>query len=170
MRHRSFPVHTLLAATLAFLFAATGAEAQEADRGFSLDLFGSYFIAESGGDTADEESWGLRGSYRFTNVWALEAALATLRDDGTDVYFGDLSAKAYLLQSSRFEGYLLGGVGLLRIDDLDDEETTLHLGLGAEVKLSDRAYLRPEVRARWLEEDVDAVTFMEYSLGIGWRF
>jgi Outer membrane protein beta-barrel domain len=169
MLHRYVLFCGLLAAVFGLLLPAES-HAQEADRGFSLDLFGAYLTAESGGDTAEEESWGLRGSYRFTNVWALEGALSTLRDDGTDVYFGDLSAKAYLLRSGRFEGYLLGGAGLLRIDDLDDEETTLHLGLGAEIKLSDRAYLRPEVRARWLEEDVDAVTFMEYSLGIGWQF
>ena len=170
MLHRSFPFHILLAATLAFLGTAADAGAQEADRGFSLGLFGAYFTSESGGDTADEEAWGLRGSYRFTNVWAVEAALSTLRDDGTGVYFGDLSAKAYFFHADRFEAYLLGGAGLLRIDDLDEEETTLHLGLGTELKLSGNAYLRPEVRARWLEEDVDAVTFMEYSLGIGWRF
>lgn len=159
----------VLAATLG-LFLPAEAHAQEADRGFSLDLFGSYFVAYSDGDSVDDEAWGLRGSYRFTNVWALEAALSTLTDDGVDVYFGDLSAKAYLLHSDRFEGYLLGGVGLLRIDQFDEDETTLHLGLGAEIKLGDRAYLRPEVRGRWLEEDVDAVTFVDYSLGIGWRF
>jgi hypothetical protein len=159
-----------LAAALAFALTSVEASAQEADRGFSLDLFGSYITAESDGDTADEETWGLRGSYRFTNVWALEAAVSNLREEGTDAYFGDLSAKAYLLHTDRFEGYLLGGVGLLRIDELDEDETTLHLGLGAEIKLGRRAYLRPEVRARWLEEDVDAVTFMDYSVGIGWRF
>lgn len=100
----------------------------------------------------------------------MEAAVSNLREEGTDAYFGDLSAKAYLLHTDRFEGYLLGGVGLLRIDEFDEDETTLHLGLGAEIELGNRAYLRPEVRARWLEEDVDAVTFMDYSVGIGWRF
>ncbi|MFP5285261.1 MAG: outer membrane beta-barrel protein [Thermoanaerobaculia bacterium] len=170
MLHRSLPVPAFLPAILALFLSAADAGAQEADRGFSLDLFGAYITAESGGETADEESWGLRGSYRFTNTWALEAALSTVRDEGTNVYFGDLSAKAYFFHSGRVEAYLLGGAGLLAIDDLESGEGTLHLGLGAEIKLSDRAYLRPEVRGHWLAEDVGAVTFMEYSLGIGWRF
>lgn len=157
-----------LAAVLMIVLGSSAAHAQDESRGFSLDLFGSYLTAEADGDTADEESWGLRGSYRFTNVWALEAALATVREEGEDAYFGDVSVKAYLFRSNRFDGYLLGGAGLLKVND--HEETTLHAGLGAEIALGERTYLRPEVRARWLEEDVDAVTFMEYSLGIGWRF
>jgi hypothetical protein len=170
MLHRSLSIQALLAAILALFLSAAGVNAQEADRGFSLDLFGTYITLESGGETADEEAWGLRGSYRFTSVWALEAALSAIRTEGTNVYFGDLSAKAYFLHSGRVEAYLLGGAGLLAIDDLESGQGTLHLGLGAEIKMSDRAYLRPEVRGRWLAEDVDAVTFMEYSLGIGWRF
>ena len=157
-----------LAAALILFLGSSAAHAQEESRGFSLDLFGSYFTAEADGDTANEESWGLRGSYRFTNVWALEAALSTVRDDGVDAYFGDVSAKAYLVDSSRLEGYLLGGVGSLKVED--EEETTLHLGLGAEIRLGERAYLRPEVRGHWLAEHTDVVTFMDYSLGIGLRF
>lgn len=167
MSRRLVGFQITLAAALILFLGSSAAHAQEEYRGFSLDLFGSYFSAEADGDTANEESWGLRGSYRFTNVWALEAALSTVREDGVDAYFGDVSVKAYLVDTSRFEGYLLGGVGSLKVEDA--EETTLHLGLGAEIQLGERAYLRPEVRGRWFEEDVDAVTFMEYSLGIGWR-
>jgi hypothetical protein len=168
MSRRLVGFQITLAAALILFLGSSAAHAQEENRGFSFDLFGSYVTAEADGDTADEESWGLRGSYRFTNVWALEAALSTVREEGEDAYFGDVSAKAYLFDTNRFEGYLLGGVGLLKVED--EEETTLHLGLGAEIALGERAYLRPEVRGRWFEEDVDAVTFMEYSLGIGWRF
>lgn len=162
-----FPI--TLAAVLMIVLGSSAAHAQDENRGFSLDLFGSYVTAESDGDTASEESWGLRGSYRFTNVWALEAALSTIREEGTDSYWGDVSLKAYVFRADRFQGYLLGGAGLLKVEDFD-EETTLHLGLGAEIALGERAYLRPEVRGRWFEEDVDAVTFMDYSLGVGLRF
>jgi hypothetical protein len=157
-----------LAAVLILFLGSSAAQAQEEHRGFSLDLFGSYFTAEADGDTANEESWGLRGSYRFTNVWALEAALSTVREDDVNAYFGDVSLKAYLVDTSRFEGYLLGGAGSLKVED--EEETTLHLGLGAEIFLGERAYLRPEVRGHWFKEDVDAVTFLDYSLGVGLRF
>lgn len=156
------------AAVLMVVLGASAARAQDESRGFSLDLFGAYVTAEANGDTADEESWGLRGSYRFTSVWALEAALSTLRQEGENLYFGDVSVKAYLFQANRFAGYLLGGAGLLKVNNV--EETTLHAGLGAEIALGERSYLRPEIRGRWLEEDVDIVTFMDYSLGVGVRF
>ncbi len=165
-RFAGFPI--TLAAVLMIVLGSSAAHAQDEDRGFSLDLFGSYFTAEADGDTADEEAWGLRGSYRFTDIWALEAAVSNLREEGDNAYFGDVSVKAYLFNSNRFDAYLLGGAGLFKVNDV--EETTLHAALGAEIALGERAYLRPEVRGRWLEEDVDAVTFMEYSLGIGWRF
>lgn len=168
MSRRLADFRITLAAVLMIVLGSSAAHAQEENRGFSLDLFGSYFTAEADGDTANEESWGLRGSHRFTNVWALEAALSTIREEGVDAYFGDASLKAYLFHSNRVEGYLLGGAGILRVED--EDETTLHLGLGAEIALGERAYLRPEVRGRWFEEDVDAVTFMDYSLGFGLRF
>lgn len=157
-----------LAATLCFSFLSPSAHAQTAGRGFSLGLSGVYLTAHSGGDTASEEGLGLRGAYRFTDVWAMEGALSRFTGDGEEGWFGDVSAKAYFLRSNRFELYGLAGAGLLRV--LGGEEETLHLGLGAEIPLGDRAYLRPDVRGRWLTQDIGAVTFVDYSLGVGWRF
>jgi len=149
------------------LAAASPAAAQEEHRGFSLDLFGSYFTVTADGDSANDEGYGLRGSYRFTNVWAVEGALARLADDD-EVWIGDLSAKAYLVDTSRFELYALAGPGQFKVPG--DEETTFHVGIGAEIALGDRAYLRPEVRGRWFADDVDLATFVDYSVGFGWRF
>jgi hypothetical protein len=168
---RSVLVQATLATVLAFALGAREARAQEEARGFSLDLFGSSITAKSGGDTADEETWGMRGSYRFTNAWALEGSLSTLRFEGVDLFFGDFSAKGYVLHSHGVDVYLLSGVGLLTVEDLNFPEATLHAGVGAEIALGERgAYLRPEIRARWPVQDVSAVTFLDYSVGIGWRF
>jgi len=47
----------------------------------------------------------------------------------------------------------------------------LHAGIGAEIGLSDRIYLRPEVRGRWLTEDLNGENHLvDFSLGFGWRF
>ena len=165
---RRLLLSTTLAAALCFSFLSPSARAQTPERGFSLDLFGSYLTAHADGDSSSEESLGLRGSYRFTSIWAVEGALSRLDDDGEDAWIGDLSAKAYFLNSNRLDLYALAGAGLFRV--VGEEETTLHLGLGAEIPLGDRAYLRPEARGRLLLDNLDAVTFVDYSLGVGWRF
>jgi hypothetical protein len=159
---------TLIAAALG-LAAASAASAQSEERGPSFDLFGSYVRPTDSDADFHTESYGLRGGYRFSNVWALEGSLSRLNED-VDVWFGDLSAKAYLVHSRPIEIYALAGPGLFKVED-EGEETTLHLGLGAEIGLGRKAYLRPEVRGRWLADELSADEgLVDYSLGIGWRF
>jgi len=56
----------------------------------------------------------VRGGFRFSNVWALEGALSRLNEDAA-VGFADLSAKAYVIDSDRFEIYALAGPGLYKV-------------------------------------------------------
>lgn len=103
-------------------------------------------------------------------VFAVEGSLSRLNEEDVDVWFGDLSLKAYFVHADRFEMYALAGPGLFRVES-EDEETTVHFGFGGDISLSERAYLRPEVRGRWLEDELrfdDGI--VDYSLGIGWRF
>jgi hypothetical protein len=111
----------------------------------------------------------VRGGFRFTPVWALEGSLSRLNEDG-DVWFGDLSAKAYAFHSDRFGVYALAGPGLFKVSD-EDEDVMVHLGIGAEINLGQRAYVRPEVRGRWLADELNADEgLLDYSVGFGWRF
>lgn len=159
---------TLLAAVLAFA-AASSAAAQSVENGPSFELFGAYVRPADSDADFDTESYGLRGGYRFSNVWAVEGSLSRLNED-VDVWFGDLSAKAFFIHSSRFEIYALGGPGLFKVEG-ESEETTVHLGVGAEIGLGQKAYLRPEVRGRWLTDELRTDEgLLDYSLGIGWRF
>lgn len=160
-------------AVLTFMAAFSAASAQDDGRRFSLDLFGAQVrLLDSDSDGFDTESYGLRGGFRFSNVWALEGSLSRLNED-VDVYFADLSAKAYFVHSNNFEIYALAGPGIFRVSDEGEDEdlTTVHLGLGTEIGLGQRAYLRPEVRGRW---DADEIRFedgiVDYSLGLGLRF
>lgn len=161
----------LLFATLALpALAASAAAQEEPERGFSLDLFGAH-LRGSGEDGASTRSLGLRGGYRFSRTWALEGSLSRL-DEDAQVWFGDLSAKAYFVHAPRFELYALGGPGGFRVqaggDGVDQE--TIHLGIGAELGLGRQAYLRPEVRRRWEINSVESGGINEYSLGFGWKF
>lgn len=167
-----FRIHRLsitFATALLSLAAASPALAQDVETGPTFELFGARVEPINNDIDFSTESYGVRGGYRFSNRWALEAAVSRL-DEDVDIWIGDLSAKAYAFQSDRFGIYALGGPGVYKVEDIV-EELTLHLGIGAEIGLGQRAYLRPEVRGNWLAEELKADEgLVEYSLGIGWRF
>ncbi|HKI04716.1 MAG TPA: porin family protein [Thermoanaerobaculia bacterium] len=171
MTRRIHRLSMTFAAALFSLVAASSALAQSEERGATLELFGSR-IQQIEGPKFHNESYGLRGGFRFSETWALEASVSRL-DEDVDVWFGDLSAKAYVVDTSHFDLYALGGPGVNRISDgdFDEDETTVHFGIGAEIHLGQQAYLRPEVRGRWLTDDLEFDRGLaDYSLGIGWRF
>ena len=158
-------------AALVFFAVSPCASAQEANRGGSIDLFGARVdTVESSEGHAN--SYGLRGGYRFGNVWALEGSAEHV-DEGFTNWFVDLSAKAYFVHSNRFELYALAGPGLFRVSAFGESEdqATVHAALGAQIGLTDRLYLRPEVRGRWATDDlVFNDGLVSYSVGLGWRF
>jgi opacity protein-like surface antigen len=160
---------TLILAACALPALSSSAAAQTADHGPAFELFGGY-LGDSGSD--HPRIFGARGSYRFSDVWALEATYSKA-DVGGQVWFGDVSAKAYFLRANRFSFYALGGPGIFRAKAFGEtfNQNTVHLGLGTEIDLGARAYLRPEVRGRWATDEItwDA-RLTEYSLGFGWRF
>ncbi|HEV8579300.1 MAG TPA: outer membrane beta-barrel protein [Thermoanaerobaculia bacterium] len=159
---------TLSFSLLTLIAASSAASAQSGETGASFDLFGAYVRPTDSDADFDTEAYGARGGYRFTNVWALEGSLSRLSD--ADIWFGDASAKAYFIHSQPFEIYAVTGAGLVRFSDTDDE-TTVHFGIGAEIGIGQRGYLRPEVRGRWLADELRADDgIVDYSLGFGWRF
>jgi opacity protein-like surface antigen len=102
----------------------------------------------------------------------VEAALAKINESDVDVYVGDLSAKYTFAQLESFSLYAVAGPGQVRISDgdFDVDEDTYHLGLGAEIPLGAKGYVRPDVRGRrYVDSDID-VTLVDYSVGFGWRF
>jgi hypothetical protein len=164
-------IRRILISLAALAAVASVASAQDDNRGGSLDLFGAY-VRPIDSDSEDTEAYGVRGGYRFNNVLAVEASLSKLNED-VDLYFGDLSLKAYVMHSDRFEVYALAGPGRFRIEEgiFEEDEDTVHAGIGAEIALGERAVLRPEVRGRWLTDEIKFDEgLVDYSLGFGWRF
>jgi hypothetical protein len=160
---------SLILAAFALPVLSSSAAAQTADHGPALDVFGGYY-----GNSGDGHPrlFGARGSYRFSDTWAVEAAYSKVDVDG-QLWFWDVSAKAYLIDTSHFEIYALGGPGIFRAKSFGEtfNQDTVHLGLGAEIGLGARAYLRPEIRGHWATDELtwDA-RLTEYTLGFGWRF
>jgi hypothetical protein len=169
MTRRILRLSITFAVALLSLVAVSSAWAQDAETGPTFELFGGRVEPTDSDADFHTESYGLRGGYRFNNVWALEGTMARLNED-VDIGFVDLSAKAYFIDTNRFEIYVLGGAGVYNVE-ADYEKATLHVGIGAEIGLGQRVYLRPEVRGRWLADELKADEGLaEYSLGLGWRF
>jgi hypothetical protein len=157
-----------LTATAFSLAVASSALAQSDVRGPFLDLFGARVQSTDSNDHFHTEAYGVRGGFRFTRVWALEGSLSRVKD--ADAWFGDVSAKAYFLHANRFEMYAVASPGLFRVSG-ESPRLTLHAGIGAEISLGQRTYLRPEVRGRWLAKEINGDSgLVDYSLGFGWRF
>lgn len=165
---------SLVPGAFALLALAASATAQTEPGSLSFDLFGSHSVvySSSGGFTFHAESLGVRGAFHFTSVWALEAALS--RSNGNHpLWNGDLSAKATFFQADRFALYALAGPGIRREDLAGrwDGVSTVHAGIGTEIALGARAYLRPEILARWPTRHFDDNhRSTDYTLGFGWRF
>jgi Outer membrane protein beta-barrel domain len=169
---------TPLLLTCAFLAMPAAAAAQDEPRGPSFELFGgasaiySSNSSSSRGLTLHTESAGARGGFSLTRVWTVEAALSRSSDYRV-TWNGEVSAKAYLSQAERFRLFVLAGPGIHR-EDLSGrsaDQTTVHAAIGAEIELSPRFYLRPEIRSRWPTahlDDRDRST--DITLGFGWRF
>ncbi len=148
---------------LAFALTVAPAKAEAEPDRYQFDLFRASL--SSGGGSV--EASGLRGSVRFSDRWAIEGTL--LRPTGGSL-FGDFSVKEYHKVKGRPVFYFLVGAGLVWDSDFEEQEVMVHLGLGTEIPLGQKVYLRPELRGRWFAEDLGAVTIRDFSLGVGWRF
>lgn len=167
---------TLMLTAFALVACAASAAAQR-ELTASLELFGSHGVVYSNGGhfTFHQESIGVRAGAQFGGPFGIEAAVQRSNGDHT-VYDVDLSAKYYFIQRERFGFYALAGPGDRHEDTFFGSTTdrgTLHLGIGTEIGLGAKAYLRPEVLVRWPMTHSDQVATdrtTDFTLGFGWRF
>lgn len=165
----------VLGATLVFSAPASFAQ----NSGAYVEAFAGKIFYETDFDL-DETTFGARGGYRFGERWGVEGTISRQDvDDFIDfeIYFIDVSLRRSLVQGERTELFFVGGPGLFRADfgsfpfnDTEDE-LALHAGLGLDIKLGERFYLRPDVRARWVDGDLfDEDIHTEATFGVGFRF
>src|SRR5258708_558959 len=157
MTRRIYQLSSPLIAALFSLVIASPASAQNEVRGPFFDFFGAQEQSINGGDPIHSEGYGVRGGFRFNNVWAVEGSLSRFKD--SNVELGDLSAKAYFLHAHRFEMYAVASPGLIKSSG-ENVRLTLHAGIGAEIGLTERVYLRPEVRGRWRSQDLNGANHL----------
>jgi Outer membrane protein beta-barrel domain len=153
---------------------SSSAAAQEEPRGASFELFGgaSAIYTSDRGLSVHTDSFGVRGGFHLTHIWTVEAQLSQSRHDRL-LLNGQVSAKAYLFQRDRFRFFALAGPGIQYEHVAGDTgiSSTVHAGIGAEIDLTAKTYLRPEVRAGWYSDHLSSTDHsLDYTLGFGWRF
>lgn len=151
-----------------------------AQQGVTLEfLAGQYFPSDDA--IGDDVVYGVRGGYRFSEHLGLDASLSLFRPSEIDSGFGkidlnmaftDVSLKWYPKPGHRAEVFFYGGPGWAFFDlqepfPASADSFTLHSGVGVDVKVNDRFYIRPDIRGRWIEDSSD-VDF-EVSVGFGFR-
>ena len=164
----------LILAACALCLLSSSAAAQDEPRGTSFELFGgaSAIYSSDRGLSLHTESFGVRGGFHLTRIWTVEGQLSRSSHDRL-LFNAEVSAKAYLFQADRFRFFALAGPGIQHEDVAGHTgiSSTVHAGIGAEINLAARTYLRPEVRAGWYSDHLSATDHsLDYTLGFGWRF
>ena len=197
MKPMKHPVLALALASLIALLSSPPASAGEANFEIAAGAYVSgttSFVGEEAllglrGGWRFTDRWGLQG--HLSRVDLFDAVSPFVDIDG-DATFFDVSGVFFITPRRRAELFVYGGIGYARFDvevgpirlDLPyaspirlpgfgftvEDDLTGHLGLGVNIRLSERMYLRPDLRVRWLGNLESSVADVEPSLGLGWRW
>ncbi len=189
MKSKAFFAVLLMLAGLAI---ASPAVAQE----WTVEAFLGYYDPDSVDDNG--QNYGGRIGYRPSDKFGmlLSVGVLDLEDDLLDIDNDDVQY-GLLLADFSFQWYptgsgfyLFGGPGYADVElEIDvpgsnndiresDSNYTVHGGLGYRWDIGEGFFIRPEVRARWFEDQefegdqIDSYDGLdtEYSVGLGWRF
>lgn len=171
----------MLTIALLATFTASAAHAGEG----RFEFHGGVFSATGSSDSSSF-SYGARGGYRFNERWALEGSVSRAElfeieiftfDVDASVTTFEVSVQRFLNPGKKAEVYLVAGPGRTTYDiDINgisiatyDDAFSFHFGVGTQIALGEKVYLRPDLRARWLDQP-GADVGLEASIAVGWRF
>ncbi len=173
-------------AGLATLYTPSAQAAVSADTG-SLEIFAGWYSpdADVPGESLDDVTYGMRGGYNFTKHFMLQFGGQYFNTDyktipGTvdiDIWMFDISMGWMVNPDSRGVFHLYGGPGWSSVDvsipaakDESESGLSVHVGVGVQIAATDRFYIRPDARYRWVDGDEgsDDRNDWEATLGFGW--
>ncbi|MEM1203327.1 MAG: porin family protein [Acidobacteriota bacterium] len=174
---KSSLLHTVAAAAVLMLLLASSPSWAKHEKGGIEVPVGVGYLSSS--DDLDLTVYGLRAHVRFNPRWAMEGSLTVQDglDSDDDPLFFDLSARVTAYEWKSAEMFALFGAGFVDFDTrifntrISSTSATFHAGLGIQVDLNERLYLRPDLRYRW-GSDLDSIDdgITELTAALGWRF
>ena len=148
--------------------------------GFSVELLAGRY--SSGEEVMSNQAFlGARGGFEISEAIGIEAAVSLAQDTESlgalgnldlSLTLADLSVKWHPLARRKHDFFVYGGPGWA-FADVDGfvngsaDTLTAHVGLGVNVQISDRLYLRPDIKVRWFEDGGDVST--DTTIGIGYK-
>ena len=164
----------LLLTLVALLPAAAWAQ----NRTGRFEVYGGIYVPD---DVANKPTYGLRGGAKLTDLLGIEGSLGRIGfHEGSykfDVTLADISLKAYLASGDRADFFLFAGPGWAYVQAKSSGNTlgrvdtfTAHAGAGVDLHISDRLYVRPDLRGRWFQKNHSNKLDWEGTLALGFNF
>jgi len=175
--------------------AATNASADVKSGSGEIEVYAGWLWPDDDpGIDTDDLTYGIRLGYNVTEHFGITGSLGYWEANDSvallgynrleaDGLFFDLSFEWIINPDSRaafllfggpgyasFNGDLVDKTGVLSTASFDDDVFTAHAGVALRAQVTDRFYLRPDVRVRWNDSDLhsDDAYDWEASLGFGW--
>lgn len=185
-RSRILPVLALSLVTAALI--APSAQADIVAKSGKAELYLGWMFPENdiSGQSLDDFTWAVRGGYHFTPHLSLLFSAQKFHTDidtvgaevDVDQLFLDVPVVWSFNPDSKSVFQVWGGVGYAIRDfdfaaagtvDDDADALSLNFGLGSEIAVTEKFYIRPETSGRWLEGN-DAGTIedgIDWQVGVG---
>lgn len=168
------------------LMACTTAPSVAATGDYNFEGYVGYYTPGLAG-LDNDYTFGVRFGSRPADNWGWQvtAGMFDLNGDQDRPLAGTVGdANAYLVDFSGmwFPGggnfALFGGLGFASVDidiegttqDASDDALTFNLGVAYFWQVTEKMYVRPDLRWREIQGDTYDDTDMEYSIGLGWKF
>jgi hypothetical protein len=179
---------------LAAAAVAPAASAAVADNTGEIELHaGWYFPDENIDESHDELVYGVRFGYNLAEHFGMQLDLSHFETDfdvpapgfpglpagdyDYDQFMADLSFEWQINPDDRAVFQVYGGPGYAWTD-VDgpgsfkadgDDFWSLHAGAGVQIGITDRFYVRPDVRARWFDTDGDDNNAFRDDTSVDWQ-
>ena len=172
---------TLACASVLALLAGTASAEVTRGTGLAEVYAGWYFPDESpSGPGLDDFTYGVRFGYNFADRWGFAATIGRFETNVNELdleleqVFVDLGVEWNINADGRYVWVMSMGPGWSFAEattdgvSIDADSLSLHLGIGMKMRMTDRFYVRPEVRLRWYEEDPEDDIEFEITVALGW--
>ena len=146
----------------------------------SVEFYFGYYVPEDFSDELMDQTFGIRGGTDFRDRWAWEGSLGrfetTVGAVDLEALLLDLSLLYQINPPDRVAFQVFGGIGYMgataEIGGVSEKDSSFTVNAGFTLKAyaTERFYIRPDVRGRWVEACDESCFEWEFTLAVGFRF